>query len=64
MRSVKRRRHAFERAFDRRRHVHAPARALQQHGLDEIVAHDVAAERRRGPEASAGRRAREGAACG
>ena len=43
------RRHALEGAVERRRHVHAPAGALEQHGLDEVVAHDVAAERRPGP---------------
>ena len=49
------RRRAFEGALERRRHVHAPAGALEQHGLDEVVAHDMAAERRRCPAGRAGR---------
>ena len=41
-----RRRLALVGAFDGRHHVHAPVGAGQQHRLDEIVALDVAAERR------------------
>ena len=42
-----RRRLALVGALDRRHNVHTPIGALQEHGLDEIVALDVAAERRR-----------------
>ena len=38
------RRHAFVGALERRHHVHAVTGSLQQHRLDEVVAHDVAAE--------------------
>ena len=53
-----RRRLALVGAFDRRHHVHAPVGAGEQHRLDEVVALDVAAERRACP-GSVGRPAAE-----